>query len=52
VSAAKIEQWLDATTSTLKESQSQPSPFAQSAIPFIEQLLDENLMLFELLAKL
>ncbi len=52
VSAEKIEQWLDATTPAVTGSQSQPSPFAQSALPFIEQLLDENLALFERLAKL
>ncbi|MCK6628763.1 MAG: hypothetical protein L6R45_26745 [Anaerolineae bacterium] len=50
ISAEKIAQWLDEPAALAAESLS--SPFAKSALPFIEQLLDENQTLFERLAKM
>jgi hypothetical protein len=44
---AVIEAWLQNGSSS-----SGASPFADSAAPFIEQLLDDNQELFERLAKL
>jgi hypothetical protein len=41
-----IETWLVSNQETVE------SKFAESATPFIEQLLDENQQLFERLAKL
>lgn len=52
ISAEKIAQWLAETATLAATHQSPSSPFAKSAFPFIEQLLGENQILFERLAKL
>ena len=54
---ALVEQslriWLHKTAETsVAAEQSEASPFSKSAFPFVEQLIDENLTLFERLAKL
>lgn len=50
-----IEAWLRKTPKVPSNSESedgQASPFAESAIIFIDQLIDENRTLFERLAEL
>ena len=44
--------WLQADARHRKRSDRVPSPFTESAAPFIEGLLDDNRELFERLAKL
>jgi len=48
-----LEAWLQMSAERSERAKhTQHSPFAESALPFIEQLLDDNLELFERLAKL
>ena len=48
-----LRTWLHKTAGSAEaEEQLSPSLFSESAFPFVEQLIDENLTLFERLAKL
>lgn len=48
-----LRTWLHKTAEIPEVAeQSEGSPFSKSAFPFVEQLIDENLTLFERLAKL
>jgi hypothetical protein len=53
--AHTIEAWLRKTPQLSSEHETesiQASPFAKSAVAFVEQLIDENRTLFERLAEL
>ena len=48
-----LRTWLHKTAVSVEsEEQNPPSRFNESAFPFVERLIDENLTLFERLAKL